>query len=116
MQAAPGDTGLKQIRGEVDYMLSGGANALQTFADPLTLNATVVASIRISSIVRLTNGATQIGLQGTTPGNVRIEYSPVVRPTSWSNLVTLPPLSGSAAFTDTTATNSAVRFYRLVSP
>ena len=116
VQAAPGDTGLKQIRGEVDYMLSGGANALQTFADPLTLNANVVASIRISSIVRLTNGATQIGLQGTTPGNVRIEYSPVVRPTSWSNLVTLPPLSGSAAFTDTTATNSAVRFYRLVSP
>jgi hypothetical protein len=118
VQVAPGDTGLKQIRGEVDYMLPGSVTALQTFAnpDPLTLNANAVASILISSITRLSNGAIQLGLQGTTSGNVRVQYSPAAQPTSWNTLVTLPPLAGSAVFTDTTATNSAVRFYRLVSP
>jgi hypothetical protein len=118
VQVAPGDTGLKQIRGEVDYMLPGSVTALQTFAnpDPLTFNANAVASILISSITRLSNGAIQLGLQGTTSGNVRVQYSPAAQPTSWNTLVTLPPLAGSAVFTDTTATNSAVRFYRLVSP
>ena len=118
VQVAPGDTGLKQIRGEADYMLPGSVSALQAFADPdpLTLNANAVASILISSIARLNDGTIQLGLQGTTTGNVRVQYSPAAWPTNWNTLATLPPLAGSAVFTDTTATNSARRFYRLVSP
>jgi hypothetical protein len=95
-------------------MLSGNASALQTFADPdpLTLNATAAVTIRISSIARLNDGSIQLGLQGTTTGNVRVQSSPVARPTDWNTLVTLPALTGSAVFTDTTATNSNVHFYR----
>jgi len=89
-----------------------------TFADPdpLTLSANAANAILISSIARLSNGTIQLGLQGTTSGNVRVQSSPVARPTDWNTLATLPALAGSAVFTDTTATNSVVRFYRLVSP
>jgi hypothetical protein len=118
VRVATGDTGLKQIRGEADYMLSGNASALQIFPDPdpLTLNTTAAATIRISSIARLNDGTIQLGLQGTTTGNVRVQSSPAVQPTNWNTLATLPALAGSAVFTDTTTTNSNIRFYRLISP
>jgi len=118
VQVAPGDSGLKQIRGQVNYLLRGSATVLQTYADPdpLTLNTSAGAPIWISSVARLPNGALQLGLQGTTTGNVRVQSSPVIQPANWSTLAVLPPLNGSAVFTDSTATNSVRRFYRLVSP
>ena len=102
----------------MNYLLRGSATVLQTYADPdpLTLNTSAGAPIWISSVARLPNGALQLGLQGTTTGNVRVQSSPVIQPANWSTLAVLPPLNGSAVFTDSTATNSVRRFYRLVSP
>jgi hypothetical protein len=118
VQVLPGDAGLKQIRGAVDYMLAGYVNPSETYAnpDPLTLTTPVIPTIKISSITLLSNGNIQLGLAGTTSGGVRVLSSPAVPGTNWSTLVSLPALVGSAVYTDTTATNKGARFYRLVSP
>ena len=113
-----GDAGLKQIRGAVDYMLAGCVTPMETYAnpDPLTLSTPVAPTITISSITLLPNGNIQLGLAGTTTAGARVLTSPTTPTMNWNTLVALPPLAGSAVFTDTTATNKGARFYRLVSP
>ena len=99
-------------------MLPGYVNPGVSYAnpDPLTLNTTAASTMTISSITLQPGGSIQLGLQGTTTASVRVLSSPTLPATSWSTVVTLPPLAGSAVFTDTTATNAGARFYRLVSP
>jgi hypothetical protein len=114
-QVASGDAGQKQIRGAVDYTLAGFLNPTKTYAspDPLMLSTPVAPTMTIKL---LSNGNIQLGLAGMTTAGVRVMTSPTTPATNWNMLASLPPLTNSAVYTDTTATNKGARFYRLVSP
>jgi hypothetical protein len=77
---------------------------------------TVLPSLSLAGISLLPSGSVRLELRGSTAQQVRIQASMNLESTSWTDLVSLPPLSGTAEYVDDSATNYPSCFYRAISP
>jgi len=70
--------------------------------------------INAGTVTRLPDGRVQFGL--TAPGAAQATVLGSTNLLTWQELQVVPVTSGSAVFTDDTATNNPVRFYRIRVP
>ena len=113
VQTAPGDSGNKELRAEVEYHLAGQINpaSLAALADPLTL-AGPVALRFVPPLFRDPTGRFVMHL--VSPPGARLEIQVSTNLLRWDPLITLTNLTGSSPFTDETAVRLPSRFYRAV--
>jgi hypothetical protein len=94
-----------RIRSTTNATLSA-TNAAISIVDP--------PSVTPGSVVRLANGNVQFGC--TALGAAQVTVFGSTNLLNWESLQVLPVVSGAATFTDTTASNHPIRFYRLRVP
>jgi hypothetical protein len=101
----PGSDYAIKIRSTTNGTLSVMSSAF-SIVDPPSVNP--------GSVVRLGNGNVQFGC--TAPGATQVTVFGSTNLVNWQVLQVVPVVGGAATFTDTTATNNPIRFYRLRVP
>ncbi len=88
----------------------------QNNADRVPGAVTVLPRPSFTSVSRGADGKIHLQLTGSLARQVRIQSSPSLSSDSWTDLVSFTDLTGSVEYTDNTAPDAAIRFYRAVSP
>jgi Papain family cysteine protease/Divergent InlB B-repeat domain len=90
---------------------SGSSGQDAAWLDQVTCTAGSPARPKVTSVTRSTSGLAKITLSGTAGATVGVEVSANL--THWTSLGTLTNITGTALYTDASATNYPIRFYRV---
>ncbi len=105
LSLAPASDYAIRIRSTTNAALSATSAAFSIVDPP---------SVTPGSVVRLADGSVQFGC--TALGAAQVTVFGSTNLLNWESLQVLPVVSGAATFTDTTASNHLIRFYRLRVP
>ena len=101
----PGSDYVIKIRSTTNAAISAMSAAFSIVDPP---------AVTPGSVVRLANGNVQFGL--TAPGAAQVTVFGSTNLVNWTPLQVVPVTGGAATFTDSTANENSIRFYRLRVP
>lgn len=84
--------------------------------DRISRAVTVLPRLSFTGIRRQSDGHVILQIRGALDQAVRIQISSTLPTNAWADLVSFPRLRETIEYTDNTATNSPMRFYRALSP